>query len=211
VLIRNADTAMYHAKAERGRGYSYYADGMKRDTCPSGSISSRACAKRSSAERFVLHYQPQIELATGAVIAVEALLRWRDPTRRLIPPAVFIPMAVGDRHGAPIGASPWRRACADAIGWRSAARPAAARRGQRVEQAARRGRLRRSRRARAARDGLAAERLQIEITESSILEQRGPTLATLQALRRLGCGVVIDDFGTGYAALTALRWLPPTA
>jgi EAL domain-containing protein (putative c-di-GMP-specific phosphodiesterase class I) len=55
---------------------------------------------------------------------------------------------------------------------------------------------------------LPPERLQIEITESSVLEQRGPTLATLQALRRLGCGVVIDDFGTGYAALTALKWLP---
>jgi diguanylate cyclase (GGDEF)-like protein len=207
VLIRNADTAMYHAKAERGRGYSYYADGMNEIVSERLDLE-QGLREAIERERFVLHYQPQIELATGAVIGVEALLRWRDPTRGLIPPAVFIPMAEETGMVLPIGRFALERACADAIGWRSPRglplRVAVNVSSKQLVEADFADLV-----ARVLREtGLAAERLQIEITESSILEQRGPTLATLQALRRLGCGVVIDDFGTGYAALTALRWLP---
>jgi diguanylate cyclase (GGDEF)-like protein len=208
VLMRNADTAMYHAKAERGCGYSYYADGMNEIVAERLDIEQglREAIERG---RFVLHYQPQVDLATGEVVGVEALLRWRDPVRGLIPPAVFIPMTEESGLVLPIGRLALLRACADAVGWRSA-RPlrvsvnVSSRQLVDLDFA--------DAVARALREsGLPPERLQIEITESSILEQRGPTLATLQALRRQGCGVAIDDFGTGYAALTALRWLPANA
>jgi EAL domain-containing protein (putative c-di-GMP-specific phosphodiesterase class I) len=133
-------------------------------------------------------------------------LRWRDPTRGLIPPAVFIPMAEETGMVMQIGRFALERACADAVLWRAHAplRVAVNVSSKQLVDAEFADSV-----ARVLREsGLAPHRLQLEITESSILEQRGPTLATLQALRRLGCSVVIDDFGTGYAALTALRWLP---
>jgi diguanylate cyclase (GGDEF)-like protein len=205
VLIRNADTAMYHAKAERGRGFSYYADGMNEIVSERLDLEQglREAVER---ERFVLHYQPQIDVRTGEILGAEALLRWRDPIRGLIPPAVFIPMAEETGMVMPIGRFALERACADAVGWRtrSPLRVAVNVSSKQLVEPDFADLV-----ARVLREtGLAPERLQIEITESSILEQRGPTLATLQSLRRLGCGVVIDDFGTGYAALTALRWLP---
>ena len=208
VLVRNADTAMYHAKAEHGRGYSYYADGMNEIVAERLDIE-QGLREAIERERFVLHYQPQVDLETGEVVGVEALLRWRDPLRGLIPPAVFIPMTEESGLVLPIGRFALERACADATSWRSA-RPlrvsvnVSSRQLVDPEFADTVARVLRE-------SGLAPSRLQIEITESSILEQRGPTLATLQALRRLGCGVAIDDFGTGYAALTALRWLPANA
>jgi len=205
VLIRNADTAMYHAKAERGRGYSYYADGMNEIVAERLDIE-QGLREAIERERFVLHYQPQVDLETGELVGVEALLRWRDPIRGLIPPAVFIPMAEETGMVGPIGRFALERACSDAIGWRTRAplRVAVNVSSKQLLEPDFAETV-----ARVLREtGLAPRRLQIEITESSILEHRGPTLATLHALRRLGCGVVIDDFGTGYAALTALRWLP---
>lgn len=205
VLIRNADTAMYHAKAECGRGYSYYSDGMNEIVAERLDLE-HGLREAIEYERFVLHYQVQIDVATGALIGAEALLRWRDPVRGLIPPAVFVPMAEETGMVAAIGKWVLTRACCDAAAWRTKhpLRVAVNVSSKQLVDTEFADSV-----ARALREsGLPPERLQIEITESSVLEQRGPTLATLQALRRLGCGVVIDDFGTGYAALTALKWLP---
>lgn len=205
VLIRNADTAMYHAKAECGRGYSYYSDGMNEIVAERLDLE-HGLREAIERERFVLHYQAQIDVETGALVGAEALLRWRDPVRGLIPPAVFIPMAEETGMVASIGKWALTRACCDAASWstRHPLRVAVNVSSKQLVDAAFADAV-----ARALREsGLPPERLQIEITESSVLEQRGPTLATLQALRRLGCGIVIDDFGTGYAALTALKWLP---
>jgi diguanylate cyclase (GGDEF)-like protein len=205
VLIRNADTAMYHAKAEHGRGYSYYSDGMNEIVAERLDLE-HGLREAIERERFVLHYQAQIDVATGELVGAEALLRWRDPARGLIPPAVFVPMAEETGMVAAIGKWVLMRACVDAAAWRTRhpLRVAVNVSSKQLVDPEFADSV-----ARALREsGLPPERLQIEITESSVLEQRGPTLATLQALRRLGCGVVIDDFGTGYAALTALKWLP---
>jgi diguanylate cyclase (GGDEF)-like protein len=205
VLIRNADTAMYHAKAEHGRGYSYYSDGMNEIVAERLDLE-HGLREAIERERFVLHYQAQVDVETGELVGAEALLRWRDPVRGLIPPAVFIPMAEETGMVASIGKWALTRACCDAAAWRTRypLRVGVNVSSKQLVDAAFADAV-----ARALREsGLPPERLQIEITESSVLEQRGPTLATLQALRRLGCGVVIDDFGTGYAALTALKWLP---
>jgi diguanylate cyclase (GGDEF)-like protein len=203
VLIRNADTAMYHAKAAQGCGYSYYADGMNEVVAERLDLE-HGLREAIEYQRFVLHYQVQVDAETGEAVGAEALLRWRDPRRGLIPPAIFVPMAEETGMIAAIGKWVIARACADAAAWRRPLRVAVNVSSKQLvapdfaDDVARC--LRES--------GLAPARLRIEITESSVLEQRGPTLATLQALRRLGCGVVIDDFGTGYAALTALKWLP---
>jgi diguanylate cyclase (GGDEF)-like protein len=207
MLIRNADTAMYHAKAERSRGYSYYAEGMNEIVAERLDLE-HGLREAIERERFVLHYQAQIDARSGAIVGAEALLRWRDARRGLIPPVVFVPMAEETGMVAAIGKWVLARACAEAVRW-------PCHRGQALRLAVNVS----SKQlvdpefadwvARTLREtGLAPERLQLEITESSVLEQRGPTLATLQALRRLRVSVVIDDFGTGYAALTALKWLP---
>jgi EAL domain-containing protein (putative c-di-GMP-specific phosphodiesterase class I) len=147
-----------------------------------------------------------VDARNGALVGVEALVRWRDPIRGLIPPNTFVPMAEETGMVAAIGKWVLGRACADAAMWRSRAplRVAVNVSSKQLVDPDFADYVARTLR----ETGLAPGRLQIEITESSVLEQRGPTLATLQALRRLGCGVVIDDFGTGYAALTALKWLP---
>jgi diguanylate cyclase (GGDEF)-like protein len=204
ILIRNADTAMYHAKAECGRGYSYYAEGMNEIVAERLDLE-HGLREAIERERFVLHYQAQVDAETGELVGAEALLRWRDPRRGLVPPAVFVPMAEETGMVGAIGKWVLARACADAAAWRSRAplRVGVNVSSKQLVDPDFAGDV-----ARALREsGLAPDRLQIEITESSVLEQRGPTLGTLEALRRLGCGVVIDDFGTGYAALTALKWL----
>ena len=205
VLIRNADTAMYNAKTEPGTGYSYYSEGMN-DAVAERLDLEHGLREAIELERFVLHYQPQVDARSGALIGAEALVRWRDPIRGLIPPNAFVPMAEETGMVAAIGKWVLGSACADAAMWRSRAplRVAVNVSSKQLVDPEFADYVARTLR----ETGLAPERLQIEITESSVLEQRGPTLATLQALRRLGCGVVIDDFGTGYAALTALKWLP---
>jgi len=205
LLIRNADTAMYHAKADPGCGYSYYADGMN-DIVAERLDLEHGLREAIERERFVLHYQPQVDTQSGELVGAEALVRWRDPVRGLIPPAAFVPMAEETGMVAAIGKWVLGRACADAVSWRTRI---PLRVGVNVSSKQLIDADFADFVARTLREtGLDPERLQIEITESSVLEQRGPTLATLHALRRLGCGVVIDDFGTGYAALTALKWLP---
>ncbi len=205
MLIRNADTAMYHAKAVPGCGYSYYADGMN-DIVAERLDLEHGLREAIELDRFVLHYQPQVDTQSGELIGAEALVRWRDPVRGLIPPAAFVPMAEETGMVAAIGKWVLGRACADAVLWRTRVplRVAVNVSSKQLVDADFADFVARTLR----ETGLPPERLQIEITESSVLEQRGPTLATLHALRHLGCGVVIDDFGTGYAALTALKWLP---
>jgi diguanylate cyclase (GGDEF)-like protein len=203
VLIRNADTAMYHAKAQRGRGYSYYADGMNEVVAERLDLE-HGLREAIERERFVLHYQVQVDASTGRAVGAEALLRWRDPTRGLIPPAVFIPMAEETGMVTAIGKWVIARACADAASWPPGVRVAVNVSSKQLADPDFADEVARGLR----ESGLAPSRLQIEITESSVLEQRAPTLATLHALQRLGCGIVIDDFGTGYAPLTALKWLP---
>jgi len=207
VLIRNADTAMYHAKAEHSRGYSYYAEGMNEIVAERLDLE-HGLREAIERERFVLHYQAQLDVSTGAIVGAEALLRWRDHRRGLIPPAVFVPMAEETGMVAAIGKWVMARACSEAVRWPSH-RAGPLRLGVNVSSKQLVDPEFAEWVARTLREtGLAPERLQLEITESSVLEQRGPTLATLQALQRLGVGIVIDDFGTGYAALTALKWLP---
>jgi diguanylate cyclase (GGDEF)-like protein len=206
VLIRNGDAAMYHAKSEHSRGFSYYAEGMNEIVAERLDLE-QGLQEALERERFVLHYQVQVDVAEARVVGVEALLRWHDVHRGLIPPAQFIPMAEETGLVGRIGRWALARACRDVVGWERSGMPL--RVGVNVS----------SRQlvdpefadwvARILREtGLAPDRLALEITESSVLEQRAPTVGTLNALRRLGVGVIIDDFGTGYAALTALKWLP---
>lgn len=202
-LLRAADLALYEAKANRRRTFALYRD----------ELGTRATARhrvrqdlRHALERgeFQLHYQPIVSLADGTVGGFEALLRWTHPEQGPISPADFIPVAEALGLIVPIGAWVLERACTDAMTWPSDKRVA-------VNLSAvqfRSGQLLEEVRACLARTGLPAGRLELEITESVVLDPTSATLATLHALRDLGVRFALDDFGTGYASLGYLLDFP---
>ena len=153
-----------------------------------------------------LQYQPRVALSTGEVRGAEALLRWSDRKRGLVSPAHFLPIAERSTLIVDLGGWALLRACMEAASWpglrvsvNASARQLAG--GELLDQVA------------SALDesGLLPERLEIEITESFLIEVDTETFLVLSAIRDLGVGLVLDDFGTGYASLTALKRLPLTA
>jgi diguanylate cyclase (GGDEF)-like protein len=202
-LIRSADLALYRAKQE-GRGmYRFFEPDM----------DARAQARRQleldlryaiERQEFELHYQPLMSVADRRIAAFEALIRWRHPTRGLVPPDEFIPLAEEIGLIVPIGAWVLQDACAEAARWPLPVKVAV---NLSAVQFARADITRQV--AAALHDsGLPASRLEVEITETALLNDSESTLKTLHALRALGVRIAMDDFGTGYSSLSYLRSFP---
>lgn len=202
-LLRNADIALYRAKAE-GRGtWRFFEAGMDVEIQQQRALEAdlrRALAE----EQFEVHYQPLIEAHNQALAGFEALVRWRHPARGMVSPAEFIPLAEEMGLIRAIGAWVLIRACTDAAGWPehvkvavnlSPVQFAGGHLVQEVEQAL-------------AASGLGASRLELEITESVLLQDNDATLGLLHRLRDLGVRISMDDFGTGYSSLSYLRRFP---
>jgi diguanylate cyclase (GGDEF)-like protein len=202
-LLKNADLALYRAKGD-GRGtYRFFEPAM----------DARMKARRElelslrhalAAGEFELHYQPITDVSTGAITCCEALLRWHHPTLGMIPPAQFIPVAEDIGLIVPIGEWVLRQACADAANWPdhvnvavnlSAIQVMNRSLGPVVLSALGASRL-------------PAQRLELEITESVLMQNTDATLETLHRLRELGARISLDDFGTGYSSLKYLRSFP---
>lgn len=150
---------------------------------------------------FVLHYQPQINLQSGKVIGFEALLRWQHPQRGILPAADFIAAAEESGLIVPLGAWVLKTACKDAAGWSDGLKVA-------VNLSAaqfRSNTLMLNVMAALTASGLAADRLELEVTESLLLHETGATLAALRELRQLGVLISLDDFGIGYSSLGHLQ------
>jgi diguanylate cyclase (GGDEF)-like protein len=202
-LIRNAQLAAIRARSEGyGRRCFFEAD-----------MNARAQARRLlesdlrnalSAGQFELFYQPLFGLAGTAVSGCEALLRWRHPERGLVSPAEFIPLAEEIGLIVPLGAWVLRQACMEAAGWPNGLRIAV---NVSTIQFRSRG-LVETVIAALAESGLAADRLELEITESVLLSDDSATLDMLHTLRRIGVRISLDDFGTGYSSLSYLRTFP---
>ncbi|BDG72884.1 putative bifunctional diguanylate cyclase/phosphodiesterase [Roseomonas fluvialis] len=202
-LLRAADLALYQAKAE-GRG-------TVRRFVP--ALRSRADARRVlegelraaiGLGQLELHYQPQVAVATGALTGFEALLRWNHPSRGLVPPGDFVALAEEIGLIVPIGEWVLRTACREATTWPADLHVA-------VNVAApqfARGDIVGVVRSALAESGLAAHRLEIEVTETSLLHDVTRAIATCQRLRAMGVRISLDDFGTGYSSLTQLRDFP---
>jgi EAL domain-containing protein (putative c-di-GMP-specific phosphodiesterase class I) len=153
-----------------------------------------------------LQYQPRVALGNGEARGAEALLRWSDRRRGLVSPAQFIPVAERSNLIVELGGWALRRACAEAAGWPDLQVSVNASARQLVD-----GALLDQVAAALDESGLLPERLEIELTESLLIEVGAETLLVLSAIRDLGVGLSLDDFGTGYASLAVLKRLPLTA
>lgn len=156
---------------------------------------------------FTLHYQPRVALTSGEVTGVEALIRWPHRRRGLVPPSAFIPIAERSELIDAIGGWVLRTACREAASWSGRGINVA------VNVSARQlrnGTLCTQLAEALDASGLAPERLELELTESMLIDGSVDTLLTLSAIRDLGVGVALDDFGTGYASLAMIKSLPLT-
>jgi diguanylate cyclase (GGDEF)-like protein/PAS domain S-box-containing protein len=206
-LIKNADTAMYHAKEDGHQSFQFFTPAMNTQAVERQSIEEylRRALER---QEFTLHYQPKINIRTGAITGVEALIRWTHPTLGSVPPLQFIPVAEDCGLIQPIGAWVLREACAQAKAWANAGLPMMT---MAVNVSASQFRnegflddlftiL--------SETGLDPSYLELELTESALMKRVEITASILSTLRGKGVRVAIDDFGTGYSSLSYLRKFP---
>jgi diguanylate cyclase (GGDEF)-like protein/PAS domain S-box-containing protein len=208
-LLRHADVAMYAAK-EAGKGRAaVFAPDM--DSAIVGALRMKAeLARAVERGEFTVHYQPTVELASGRLAGVEALVRWMHPERGLVPPLDFIPLAERTGLIVPIGRFVLHEACRQMRAWHDAY-PTDPPMTVSVNLSAREldePGLVPSVRAALEESGLDAAHLVLEITESLLLVDLPATLGTLLELRALGVRLAVDDFGTGYSSLSYLENLP---
>ena len=206
-LIKNADTAMYHAK-ERGRNnFQFFKAEMNLKAVERQSLegSLRRALER---EEFLLHYQPKVNLDTGEITGVEALIRWQHPDRGLVPPSQFVPIAEDCGLILQIGRWVLREACRQASAWQNAGLPPSpiAVNVSAVEFRDK-GFAERVRTV-LSETGLEARYLELELTEGVLMEDAETMVSVLQELKMMGVHLAVDDFGTGYSSLSYLRQFP---
>ncbi len=206
-LMRNADMAMYRAK-ENGRcQFQFFSPDMN-DRLVARVELENDLRHAQERDEFVLHYQPQVDIETGRMVGVEALIRWQHPVRGLVEPGDFVPLAEETGVIIPIGDWVLRTACNQAQEWRHTGITAvcvavnlSARQFQQPHLATHIADILRE-------TGLPAEYLELEITESTAMRDVEFATKTLHELRATGVKVSIDDFGTGYSSLAYLHQLP---
>lgn len=208
-LIRNADTAMYRAKMS-GRNCWRFFDASMAESVSRRLDLGMALRQAVARDEMTLYYQPQRSLRTGEIIGVEALLRWQRPGMGTISPLEFIPISEESDSIVPLGNWVLRTACAQGARW---LRERGRDRGLRVSVNITARQIRHDQfvddvRQALEASGLPAELLELEITESSLLESIDDTVEKLNQLKRMGVTVAIDDFGTGYSSLSYLTQLP---
>lgn len=202
-LMKSADLALYDVKANGRNDFRLYHPTMLEFAHTQQSVESEL-RNAIAREQFELHYQPVVDVKTQRLCGVEALVRWRHPIKGLIAPDQFIPLAESTGLIVPLGDWILQQACADAATWPVHIKIA-------VNISAvqfKRGNLFDVILCTLVETGLAPERLELEITETSLLENQESHLATIRQLKNLGISIALDDFGTGYSSVTYLTSFP---
>ncbi|PWE54669.1 diguanylate cyclase [Metarhizobium album] len=202
-LMKNADLALYRAKADGTAVYRFFSQQMEEQ------LQSRRNLEADMRHgirlgQFEVHYQPQISLKTRRIVASEALVRWRHPQRGLISPAEFIPLAEETGFIDTLGEWVLLQACRDALGWPGNIRVCVNLSPVQFRQTDLVGTVK----AALATTKFDARRLELEITESVLLQDNAANLDVLSRLRSLGLTIALDDFGTGYSSLSYLQRFP---
>lgn len=202
-LMKNADLALYSAKSEGKNTYRFFSSKMDEDMQYRRQLETDL--RRSiKLGQFQLYYQPLVNLDTGRIVAGEALMRWRHPDHGMISPAQFIPLAEETGAIEVLGEWALHQACQDALNWPENVRvsvnlsPVQFRRPGLIDIV----------KAVLATSELDARRLELEITESVLLQNNAVNLEALHQLRALGLTIALDDFGTGYSSLSYLQRFP---
>ena len=202
-LLKNADIALYRAKAMGRNAFTLFENGD--DKPSSGQPITRQDLKNAlAAGEFELHYQPIIDVKQRFVTSCEALMRWRHKTRGLVPPSDFIPVAEQCGMIVELGAGAIATACADATTWPETVKVNVNLSPRQFES----GNLYATAKDALKRSGLDPVRLEFEITETALLRDDAGTHDLLYKLKRLGVRIALDDFGTAYASLSYLRSFP---
>lgn len=206
-LTKQADTAMYHAKELGRNNYQFFTEALNMKVQERLALEN-SLRKALEREEFMLYYQPQVDLKTGEIKGVEALIRWNSPERGLISPGVFIPIAEETGLIVPMGEWILRSACIQSLKWRQPGYPGLRmsvnisarqfREPQFIEKVAEV----------IKETGMDPQWLEIEITESIAMEYAEDSMEQLRRLKQLGVRIAIDDFGTGYSSMNYLRKLP---
>jgi diguanylate cyclase (GGDEF)-like protein/PAS domain S-box-containing protein len=206
-LMQRADTAMYHAKATGGNEFTFFSEQMNVAVAETLAIRGELRQALAGGE-FALHYQPQIDLASGRILGAEALLRWHSPKRGLVLPDEFISIAEDFGLIVPIGDWVLQEACRHAVHWQQAGLPELTVAVNLSAMQFRRGNLQQSVVQALSASGLAPDLLELELTESILITEAEFALETVRNLKSLGIRFAIDDFGTGYSSLAYLKRFP---
>lgn len=205
-LLNHAHTAVNSAKEAGRRTYRFFTREMNAGLRDQMRLTG-ALTEAVRQQQFLLHYQPQIDIETGNIVGVEALVRWQHPTDGMVPPGKFIPLAERSGHIVQIGEWVLHEACRQGRWWQDQGLtvPLIAVNFSAVQF--KRGNVLELVSAALAVSGLPANRLELELTESILLQDVNETIKTLQSLKELGVKLSIDDFGTGYSSLAYLKQL----
>jgi len=207
MLLRNADAAMHRVKADGRNGFQFYAATMTRQAALRVELENelRLALEKNQLE---MHYQPQVVLANGRIVGVEALMRWNHPQRGWIPPGQFVPIAEDSDLIHPLGEFALAESCRQIRAWGDAAlaqlRLAVNVSAQQFRSPGFVNAVERALRA----ASLEPRSLELELTEGVLVESRDRTVAVLHGLKELGVQIAVDDFGTGYSSLSYLSRLP---
>lgn len=207
VLMQNADTAMYYAKASGRDHHQFFRVDM--NTCAVRRLNLDKSLRRALRQNeFVLHYQPKINLSTGMMTGSEALIRWQDPELGIVMPAQFVPIAEENGLIVPIGQWVLREACRQVKAWLDAGLPVVPVSVNISAVEFRHGHFLGGLALILEETGLEPRYLELELTESILMHDVETSAAVLQALKSMGVQLAIDDFGTGYSSLSYLKRFP---
>jgi diguanylate cyclase (GGDEF)-like protein/PAS domain S-box-containing protein len=206
-LLRNADTAMYVAKESGRNNYKFFSQEMNHRAVERITLET-SLRRALEREEFSLVYQPQIDMKNGRLTGMEALLRWNHPEKGFVSPGKFIPIAEETGLIIPIGEWVLRTTCEQAKSLIDAGFPALRMAVNISGCQFKQGNLARLVSQTLEETGLSPVNLELELTESILMENAGSAIATLQELKKIGVRLAIDDFGTGYSSLTYLKHFP---